>query len=136
MLYEVITLGIPESNAKPPKLPQLIQLAYETILDEKIPVFSIGLGNPSKEMVDQCHSLGIKVMAMIATLEDAWLVAKNGVDIIVAQGSEAGGHRSTWIKKLSKEYAAIGTLPLTVAVVQAVKIPVVSAGGIVSYNFV
>ena len=125
-------LGIPESTVKPPKLPALIQRAYETILDEKIPVFSIGLGNPSKEMVDQCHSLGIKVMAMIATLEDALLVAENGVDIIVAQGSEAGGHRSTWIKKPSKEYAAIGTLPLTVAVVQTVKVPVVSAGGIVN----
>ena len=125
-------LGIPESNAKPPKLPPLIQQAYEIIIEEKIPVFSIGLGNPSKEMVEKCHSNGIKVMAMIATLEDALIVYENGVDIIVAQGSEAGGHRSTWEKKSSKEFAAIGTLPLTVAVAQAVNVPVVSAGGIVN----
>lgn len=125
-------LGIPESNNKPPTLPPLIQAAYEIILEEKIPVFSIGLGNPSKSMVTQCHDNGIKVMVMVATLEDAITVKANGVDIIVAQGSEAGGHRSTWEKKKSNEFAAIGTLPLTAAVVQAMDIPVVAAGGIVN----
>lgn len=125
-------LGIPESNLKPPKLPPLIQTAFEIILEEKIPVFSIGLGNPSIEMVTQCHEKGIKVMAMVSTLEDAKSVYNNGVDIIVAQGTEAGGHRSTWEKKKSKEYAAIGTLPLTSSIVNTIKIPVISAGGIVN----
>ena len=125
-------LGISESNTTPPKLPPLIQLAFEIIIQEKVPVFSIGLGNPSKDMVAQCHEKGIKVMAMVSTLEDALAVNENGVDIIVAQGSEAGGHRSTWEKKSSHEYASIGTLPLTSAVVQAVKSPVVAAGGIVN----
>jgi nitronate monooxygenase len=125
-------LNLPESDVKPQKLPQLIQLAYDIIIKEKIPVFSIGLGNPSGEMVEQCHRNGIKVMAMVSTLEDALAVYENGVDIIVAQGSEAGGHRSTWEKKKSKEYAAIGTLPLTSAVINAVDVPVVAAGGIVN----
>ena len=125
-------LGISESNTTPPKLPPLIQLAFEIIIQEKVPVFSIGLGNPSKDMVAQCHEKDIKVMAMVSTLEDALAVNENGVDIIVAQGSEAGGHRSTWEKKSSHEYASIGTLPLTSAVVQAVKSPVVAAGGIVN----
>lgn len=125
-------LGIPESNSKPPKLPPLIQMAFEVVIQEKIPVFSVGLGNPPKDMVSQCHANGIKVMAMVSTLEDALSVYNNGVDIIVAQGSEAGGHRSTWEKKKSKEFAAIGTLPLTSAIVGAVKIPVIAAGGIVN----
>jgi len=125
-------LGIPESNATPPKLPPLIQMAYDLIVQEKIPVFSVGLGNPSAEMVTQCHDNGIKVMAMVSTLEDALAVDRNGIDIIVAQGSEAGGHRSTWEKKASKEFAAIGTLPLTSAIVEAVKVPVIAAGGIVN----
>ena len=125
-------LGIPESNATPPKLPPLIQLAFEVILQEKIPVFSVGLGNPSKEMVGQCHDKGIKVIAMVSTLEDAMSVYQNGVDVIVAQGSEAGGHRSTWEKKASMEHASIGTLPLTSAIASAVEIPVVAAGGIVN----
>ena len=71
-------------------------------------------------------------MAMVSTLEDALSVYKNGVDIIVAQGNEAGGHRSTWEKKKSKEFAAIGTLPLTSSIVKAVSIPVIAAGGIVN----
>lgn len=125
-------LGMPESRQKPPRLPPLIQAAYELILQEKIPVFSIGLGNPSREMVRQCHDQGIKVMAMVCTLEDALAVQANGVDIVVAQGSEAGGHRSTWEKKPTSEYAAIGTLPLTAAVAASVDIPVVAAGGIVN----
>ncbi len=123
-------LGIAESDAFPGKLPPLIQKAYEIILEEKVPVFSIGLGNPSKEMVAECHENKIKVMAMVATVEDALAVNKSGVDIIVAQGSEAGGHRSTWEKKPSKEYAAIGTLSLLTQIVRKVKIPVVAAGGI------
>lgn len=125
-------LGIQESEVKPPKLPPLIQMAFDIILQEKIPVFSVGLGNPTKDMVAKCHNNGIKVMAMVSTLEDALSVSRNGVDIIVAQGTEAGGHRSTWEKKKSKEYAAIGTLPLTSSIAKAVSIPVVAAGGIVN----
>lgn len=125
-------LGIEESYAKPPKLPPLIQIALDIIIEEKIPVFSIGLGNPSAEIVKRCHDNGTKVMAMVSTVEDAISVSGNGVDIIVAQGSEAGGHRSTWEKKESKEQASIGTLPLTNAIVRAVKVPVIAAGGIVN----
>jgi nitronate monooxygenase len=50
--------------------------------------------------------------------------------VIIAQGSEAGGHRSTWIKKESREHASIGTLALVPQVVDVVKQPVVAAGGI------
>lgn len=123
-------LGIATSQAKPDKLPPLIQKAYDIILEEAVPVFSIGLGNPTKEMVAECHKKGIKVMAMVSTVEDAIEVNKSGVNIIVAQGSEAGGHRSTWVKKPSNEYAAIGTLALVTQIVKKVKVPVVAAGGI------
>jgi nitronate monooxygenase len=52
------------------------------------------------------------------------------VDAVVAQGSEAGGHRSTWIKPVSREAACVGTLVLVPQVVEAVKVPVIAAGGI------
>lgn len=124
-------LGIPSANGIPPKLPPLIQSAFELILEERPAAFSIGLGNPTREMVDACHDRGIKVIAMICTVEDALAVAENGVDVVIAQGSEAGGHRSTWFKRASPELASIGTLPLTAAVADAVRQPVVAAGGIV-----
>ena len=66
-------------------------------------------------------------MVMVSTVEDAMQVVKSELDIIVAQGSEAGGHRSTWVKKPSKEY---GTLALVSQIVKRIKIPVVAAGGI------
>ena len=50
--------------------------------------------------------------------------------MIIAQGGEAGGHRSTWIKRSSPEMATIGTLALLPQVVDAVRLPVVAAGGI------
>lgn len=123
-------LNLPKTEAKPPKIPPLIQKAFEIIVDEKVPVFSIGLGNPSTEMVNLCKKNGICVMAMVCTVEDAVEVEKSGVDIIVAQGSEAGGHRSTWTKKESAEYANIGTMALVPQIAKVVQVPVIAAGGV------
>lgn len=68
---------------------------------------------------------------MAATVEDARELAAAGVDAIIAQGSEAGEHRSTWTKRPSPQHAALGTLALVPQVVEAVQVPVVAAGGIV-----
>jgi nitronate monooxygenase len=100
------------------------------IVEERVPLWSIGLGNPGTEMTRECHRRGIKVMAMVATVDDARAVAAAGVDLIVAQGSEAGGHRSTFTKRESAEAAAIGTMALVPQVVDAVRVPVIAAGGI------
>ena len=67
---------------------------------------------------------------MVATVEDARAVAASGVDAIVAQGSEAGGHRSTWVKRPSPDAASVGTMALVPQIVDAVQVPVVAAGGI------
>jgi nitronate monooxygenase len=123
-------LGIPEQHNKPIPVPDLVKAALEVILEENVPVWSIGLGNPSPEQVMLCHNKGIKVIAMIATVENAKEVSRSGVDVIIAQGSEAGGHRSTWLKRGSKEDACIGTMALVPQVVDAVKQPVVAAGSI------
>lgn len=123
-------LGLPESSARPPVVPDLLDTAFEIMLEERVPVWSIGLGTPTPEMVERCHSRGIKVVAMVATVEDALEVAAVGVDAIVAQGGEAGGHRSTWVKKASREQANIGTMALIPQVVDKVKVPVIAAGGI------
>jgi nitronate monooxygenase len=123
-------LGLPAATGRPPRVPDLIDAAFEVILEERVPVWSIGLGNPSPEMVARCHARGIKVMAMIATVQDARVVARAGVDVVVAQGGEAGGHHSTWVKRPSRDDASIGTLALVPQVVDAVRVPVLAAGGI------
>lgn len=123
-------LDLPDSYAHPEKLPPLIEKDIEVIIEERVPVFSIGLGSPSAEVVQRCRENGILVMAMVCTVEDALEVEKAGIDILVAQGSEAGGHRSTWVKKASAEHAGIGLMSLLPQVIKNVKIPVVAAGGI------
>lgn len=123
-------LGLPETFARPAAFPDLIDAAFEVILEERVPVWSIGLGDPGSEMVRRCRERGVKVVAMVCTLDDARAVARSGVDVIVAQGGEAGGHRSTWVKGSSREAATIGTMALVPQIVDAVKVPVVAAGGI------
>jgi nitronate monooxygenase len=123
-------LGLPPTTDPPPAVPDLIPAAFEVILEERPAVFSIGLGNPASEMVRRCHERGIKVMAMVTTVADARTVERAGVDVVVAQGGEAGGHRSTWVKAASPETVSIGTLTLVPQVVDAVRVPVVAAGGI------
>lgn len=121
-------LGLPSTLERPAGLPDVVAEAFETILEERVPVFSIGLGDPGLERVRRCHERGIKVIAMAATVEDARALAASGVDAIVAQGGEAGGHRSTWVKRNSP--AEVGTLALVPQVVDAVAVPVIAAGGI------
>ena len=123
-------LGIPPTFERPPSVPDLVDAAFDVIVEERVPLFSIGLGKPTKEMVTRCHEQGTKVIAMLATVRDALEVAKTGVDAIVAQGAEAGGHRSTWTKRPSPEFAAIGTMALVPQVVEAVQVRVIAAGGI------
>ena len=125
------TLGLPASTARPPTFPDLIADALQVILDERVPVFSVGLGNPGVDMVTECHRRDIKVIAMVTTVQDARAVEATGLDAVVAQGAEAGGHRSHFVKPLSSERADVGMVVLVPEVVDAVRIPVIAAGGIV-----
>jgi NAD(P)H-dependent flavin oxidoreductase YrpB (nitropropane dioxygenase family) len=89
------------------------------ILEEQVPILAIGLGDTA-EVVPQAHAVGTKVMALCGTARQALSHARNGVDVIIAQGYEAGGHTGR-----------IANFPLIPQVVDAVRpIPVVVAGGI------
>ncbi len=92
----------------------------QIILEQEVPVLSFAMGDPVK-FVEQIHSSGAKVMSMITTVEEALMVAKNGTDIIVAQGSEAGGHRSTFNVDPEKDLPLIGTMAVVPQVVDALK---------------
>jgi nitronate monooxygenase len=123
-------LGLPTTQARPASLPDVIDAGIAVILEERVPVFSIALGDPGAELVRRCHAHGIKVIAMVGTAADARTVAAAGVDALVAQGTEAGGHRSTWTRLPSRDDAAISTMALVPQVVDAVRVPVIAAGGI------
>jgi nitronate monooxygenase len=123
-------LGLPARAARPNAVPDIIGAQIEVILEERPAVFSIGLGDPGPGLVARFRAAGIKVVAMVATVEDARAVVDSGVDAVVAQGSEAGGHRSTWVKRSTADAASVGGLALIPQIVDAVPVPVVASGGI------
>jgi nitronate monooxygenase len=119
-------LAIPASSTRPAAFPDLVARNFEVILEQRVPVWSIGLGDPGAEMVARCRARGVRVMAMVTNADDARTVEASGVDLIVAQGSEAGGHRSAW----SPGRQDAGTMVLVPRIVDAVNVPVLAAGGI------
>jgi nitronate monooxygenase len=123
-------LGLSPSTAAPTSSPDIVGAAFEVILQERAPVFTAAVGEPSADMVNRCHERGMKVIAMINTTRQARVVEGVGVDAIVAQGSEAGGHRSLRVKPDRAGAEGIGTLALVPQVVDAVSVPVIAAGGI------
>ncbi|HZR67554.1 MAG TPA: nitronate monooxygenase [Burkholderiales bacterium] len=99
------------------------------VLEEFRPaVVSFHFGLPSKELLARVRAWGAKVLASATTVDEArWLEAR-GVDAVIAQGLEAGGHRGNF---LSDDLTAqLSTLTLVPQVVRAVKVPVIAAGGI------
>jgi nitronate monooxygenase len=116
-----------EIELEPPSFSLEEQL--EVVFEEGVPVLSVALGDPG-ELVERAHGEGMLVMSMVGTVEDAVRDAEGGVDVVVAQGAEAGGHRSTVELGPDGEVPLVGTLALVPQVVDAVGVPVVAAGGI------
>jgi nitronate monooxygenase len=102
---------------------------YADALQEFKPaVVSFHFGLPSAELMRRVKSWGAKVLSSATTVDEArWLEAQ-GVDAVIVQGLEAGGHRGNF---LSEDLATqVGTFALLPQVVRAVKVPVIAAGGI------
>lgn len=115
-------LGLPEAKAERAdiRLPRFTpQDQVDTIVGMGVAVLATGLGNPAP-YVDQVHEGGGKVISLVGNVKNARRVAAGGVDVVVAQGHEAGGHTGR-----------IGSMALLPQVLDAVSpIPVVAAGGV------
>jgi nitronate monooxygenase len=123
-------LGLPAATHAPTAGPDIVGAAFDVIVEERPAVFTAAVGEPTADMVRRCHERGVKVVAMITTARQARMVEGVGVDAVVAQGSEAGGHRSLGVKPDRAAAAGVGTLALVPQVVDAVSVPVIAAGGI------
>ncbi len=98
------------------------------LFDAKAPVFSFIYGVPPREILDEARQRGIVTMGTATTPDEAIALEQAGVEVIVASGFEAGGHRGSFLR--SSEDSLTGTMSLVPQVVDAVKVPVVAAGGI------
>lgn len=103
----------------------------EALIEARPPVFSFVFGIPSASVLDRCRSRGILTVGTVTTAEEAALMEAAGVDVIVATGLEAGGHRVSFLK--SAEESLTGTFALVPLVrAAAPKTPLVAAGGIMN----
>jgi len=99
-------------------IPDAIRPHMQVVFEEKVEHFVAGLAVP-KEFIDEMHQRGMKVVVMTGRVRHAQKSEEAGADVVAAQGTEAGGHTGE-----------IGTMALVPEVVEAVKIPVLAAGGI------
>jgi enoyl-[acyl-carrier protein] reductase II len=105
-------------NADVARYSDEVEKQIEITLNERVPVLISGLGNPLG-VIKEAHQLGIKVMSVVGNAKQAKRLEEDGVDAVIAQGHEAGGHTGR-----------IGTMVLVPQVVNSVKIPIIATGGI------
>jgi enoyl-[acyl-carrier protein] reductase II len=99
-------------------IPEMIRPQMQVVFDEGIKIFVAGLAVPG-EFIAEMHERGMIVIVMIGKVRHAIKSEQAGADVVAAQGTEAGGHTGE-----------VGGLALVPQVVDAVKIPVLAAGGI------
>jgi len=120
-------LGLP-----PPTLPASEGYTFDeqlaVALDSGAAVFSFTFGILPAHTIEAIKGRGMLLLGTATTVEEAVVLAQAGVDAIVTQGSEAGGHRGTFATTF--DTGMVGTLALVPQVVDAVSVPVIASGGV------
>lgn len=100
----------------------------ELVAECRPEVVSFHFGLPSSDLLARVKATGAKILSTATTVEEALWLERHGCDAIIAQGAEAGGHRGMFLTR--DPATQIGTMALVPQVVDAVKVPVIAAGGI------
>jgi nitronate monooxygenase len=124
-LFEELRVPLP---ARPARFGPYYQEQIETLLELRPPAFSFVFGVPSPDVLERCRTAGIATLGAATTAAEAKLLADAGVDMVVASGFEAGGHRVSFLTE--PEDCLTGTMALIPQVADTVKVPVIAAGGI------
>ncbi len=121
-----------EVGIAPPERPERYLPPLEEQLDAIWPIgpaaLSVVFGVPAPEIVDEAHRRGIRVIGTATTVAEAVALEAGGVDAVVATGSEAAGHRVSFLRPASD--SLVGLISLLPQVADAVSVPVIAAGGI------
>jgi nitronate monooxygenase len=125
--YDRLGLGNPPTEL-PACGPGFDDALLELLLDLGPKVASFYFGCPEQRYVDELKAAGIVVISTATSVAEARSLEVAGVDAIIAQGWEAGGHRGSF--KPTAPWEGVGTMALIPQVVDAVSVPVIAAGGI------
>lgn len=120
-------LGVPLPNYPHPKAPDF-DLQIEAILQAKPPVASFIFGIPPKEIIQALKKVGSITAATATTLEEAFLIEEAGIDLVIASGAEAGGHRAAFHQ--AKNASILNLQSLLGQIKEKLKLPIIAAGGI------
>ncbi|OCB75722.1 2-nitropropane dioxygenase [Flavobacterium piscis] len=123
--FDEVGIELPE---KPAPFQSRFENQLEVILDIKPKVFSFMFGALSADVLEQCKRSGIVTVGAATTLDEAIFLESTGVDMIIASGFEAGGHRPSFLA--SAESSLTGTFVLLQLIREKVKTPIIAAGGI------
>ena len=124
--YEELGLGEPPDPSVPPVGFDEERLA--ALLEVRPAVASFHFGLPGAAELDAVREAGCRILSSATTVAEAERLAELGVDAVIAQGAEAGGHRGSFL--VAGDDGPVGTLALVPQVVDAVDVPVIAAGGI------
>jgi nitronate monooxygenase len=100
----------------------------EVVASLRVEVVSFHFGLPAPDVIDPIRNSGAKLLASATTVAEARALEAGGVDAIIAQGAEAGGHRGMFLSRDPSEQA--GTFALVPQIADAVELPVIAAGGV------
>jgi nitronate monooxygenase len=122
-------LGL-ESEISPPRnvIPAFGNAHCALVEEIRPQVVSFHFGLPAKPLLERVRGTGAKIISTATTIEEALWLEQAGCDAIIAQGFEAGGHRGTFFR--DNLDAQVGTMALVPQIVDAVRVPIVAAGGI------
>ncbi|MDZ4938507.1 nitronate monooxygenase, partial [Clostridium perfringens] len=102
-------LGIPHAGKDHVTPPDWFEQQFAVLIEEKVPVISTAFGILDEPHMQQAKAAKLLVVAMATTVREAMLAEQAGCDAVVAQGSEAGGHRGTFDISEHPMGAQIGT---------------------------
>jgi nitronate monooxygenase len=125
--YRELGVDVDSIRPGPGRAPFSAQAA-DVLAEFRPAVVSFHFGLPSDELLARVRAIGAKIVACATTVDEATWLERRGVDAIVAQGVEAGGHRGIFLS--GDLTTQIGTLALVPQVAKAVRVPVIAAGGI------
>lgn len=125
--FEELNITPPEPAAGPLRKP-FDEESLALLERFKPAVVSFHFGLPKTEWVQQIKRWGIKILSTATTVQEAVWLADNGVDAVIAQGLEAGGHRGSFLT--NDMTTQCGTLSLVPRIRNAISLPVIAAGGI------